>query len=345
MRLALTLSILPLFLATITQADTVYETDVIVIGGTCVGMDCVNGEVFSSDSLKLKENNTRISFGLPDQPGNFRLVANNGANGGENRFSIDVNRETSAPVSLNPQEIWGFYASVETDGRLKVSLKPTYVTVDGIDGNDIKASVPSDVLEYYLPAGSFVTSTYPWGDLYSISEVTQIEALDGAPINADVQYSAPVMSFSEETNSVTLGEGSEVVDGAVSVGSSTARRKITNLAAGTHNSDLLTYGQLTDYRAIANGMPLGALTRAIDSSFDKTNGISAMSVALSALQPNPKGAGRNNISVGVGAYDGQMALALGTHVFVGNNSTIKVGAASGGKSDVYQVSVGFGYSW
>jgi hypothetical protein len=42
--------------------DQVILDDLIVDGSLCVGMDCVNGESFGFDTIRLKENNLRIKF-------------------------------------------------------------------------------------------------------------------------------------------------------------------------------------------------------------------------------------------------------------------------------------------
>jgi hypothetical protein len=68
--------------------------DLIVMGSQCVGVDCVNGESFGFDTIRLKENNLRIKFqdtsnsaGFPSN--DWQITANDSANGGANRFSID----------------------------------------------------------------------------------------------------------------------------------------------------------------------------------------------------------------------------------------------------------------
>ena len=69
--------------------DFVIADDLIVQGSTCTGLDCVNGEVFNFDTLRLKENNTRISFhdtstsaGFPTN--DWIIRANSSASGGGN---------------------------------------------------------------------------------------------------------------------------------------------------------------------------------------------------------------------------------------------------------------------
>jgi hypothetical protein len=68
--------------------DNVIPDDLIVQGSACVGLDCVNGEVFGFDTVRLKENNTRIQFddtstsaGFPTN--NWQIRANSSASGGD----------------------------------------------------------------------------------------------------------------------------------------------------------------------------------------------------------------------------------------------------------------------
>ena len=42
--------------------DVVTPDDIIVQGSACIGLDCVNNESFGFDTIRLKENNTRIKF-------------------------------------------------------------------------------------------------------------------------------------------------------------------------------------------------------------------------------------------------------------------------------------------
>lgn len=87
--------VLPIILLSATaQADNVLLDDQIVQFSQCVGEDCVNGEDFGLDTLRLKENNTRIHFldtsnsaGFPTT--DWQLTANDTTNGGRDRFSIE----------------------------------------------------------------------------------------------------------------------------------------------------------------------------------------------------------------------------------------------------------------
>jgi hypothetical protein len=74
--------------------DQVILDDLIVDGSICVGFDCVNGESFGFDTLRLKENNLRIRFYDTSSSASFpsndwQITANDSSNGGANKFSID----------------------------------------------------------------------------------------------------------------------------------------------------------------------------------------------------------------------------------------------------------------
>ncbi|MCB1051805.1 MAG: hypothetical protein H6510_13400 [Acidobacteria bacterium] len=72
----------------------VFATDVIVQGSECVGFDCVNGESFGADTIRLKENNLRIHFNDTSNSGSFptndwRIVANDSTNGGASYLAFE----------------------------------------------------------------------------------------------------------------------------------------------------------------------------------------------------------------------------------------------------------------
>ena len=80
------------FLVTPALADQAINDDLIVTGSECVGFDCVNGENFGFDTIRIKENNTRIKF-MDTSSGSFpsndwELTANDSNNGGKNIFAI-----------------------------------------------------------------------------------------------------------------------------------------------------------------------------------------------------------------------------------------------------------------
>ena len=72
--------------------DQVIPDDLIVQGSICAGLDCVNNENFGFDTMRVKENNTRIQFddtsttaGFPSN--NWQVRAND-SGGGSNLFGL-----------------------------------------------------------------------------------------------------------------------------------------------------------------------------------------------------------------------------------------------------------------
>lgn len=85
-------------------ADIVQADDLIVQGSICVGLDCVNGESFGFDTLRLKESNTRIAFvdtsGAGYARDDWELTANDSAEGGLDRFSIANTTDATIPFTV-----------------------------------------------------------------------------------------------------------------------------------------------------------------------------------------------------------------------------------------------------
>jgi hypothetical protein len=73
--------------------DNVIGDDLIVIGSICSGFSCGNNEVFGTESLLLKQSNTRILFNDASTAGfpanDWRIVANDDTGGGANYFAIE----------------------------------------------------------------------------------------------------------------------------------------------------------------------------------------------------------------------------------------------------------------
>jgi hypothetical protein len=84
--------------------DQVIADDLIVQGSACVGFDCVVNESFGFDTLRLKENSTRIKFedtSTSSFPSNdWQLTANDSASGGANKFSIEDVTGSKVPFTV-----------------------------------------------------------------------------------------------------------------------------------------------------------------------------------------------------------------------------------------------------
>ncbi len=88
-------------LSLFSMPDIVQADDVIIQGSACVGLDCVNNESFGFDTIRLKENNTRIAFndtstsaGFPTN--DWTIRANSSASGGASYLAFVDNGATEA---------------------------------------------------------------------------------------------------------------------------------------------------------------------------------------------------------------------------------------------------------
>ncbi len=84
--------------------DQVIPDDLIVQGSGCFGFDCVNGESFGFDTIRLKENNLRIKAedtSVGAFPTNdWQLTFNDSAGGGANKFSVEDITGSRVPMTI-----------------------------------------------------------------------------------------------------------------------------------------------------------------------------------------------------------------------------------------------------
>jgi Chaperone of endosialidase len=118
--------------------DQVVADDQIVQGSLCVGLDCVNNESFGFDTIRLKENNTRIKF-EDTSTGSFpstdwQLTANDSPSGGANRFSIE-----DVTAATNPFTISGGAPNnsvfVSSTGKLGLRTATPVLDIHSTTGN------------------------------------------------------------------------------------------------------------------------------------------------------------------------------------------------------------------
>ena len=102
------------------------------------------------------------------------------------------------------------------------------------------------------------------------------------------------------SNSVALGQNSVANEAnTISVGNNNLKRRITNVADGINDTDAVNMRQLN-----AIGNKIGKL----DS---KIRGVGAMNSAMSALIPNHRSDKDTQLSLGLGTYGGESAIAVG----------------------------------
>lgn len=125
--------------ATPASADFVILDDLIVDGSACIGFDCVDGEVFSFDTIRLKENNLRIKFDdtsvVPGFPSNdWQLLANESANGGASKFAIEDVSGGRTPFTVEANAP-SHSLYVDDGGRIGIRTSTPAVEIHVIDGD------------------------------------------------------------------------------------------------------------------------------------------------------------------------------------------------------------------
>lgn len=119
--------------------DQVIADDLIVIGSECVGADCVNNENFGFDTLRLKENNLRIHFEDTSNTGSFpsndwRIVANDSINGGDNYLALEDSTAGRIPFKLESAAPANALL-IDSDGDVGFGTATPVVDLHAVDGN------------------------------------------------------------------------------------------------------------------------------------------------------------------------------------------------------------------
>lgn len=136
-------------------ADQVFNDDVIAQSSLCIGTDCVNGENFGADTLRLKENNLRIHFDDTSNSGSFprndwRLIANDRANGGASYLGIEDATAGRIPFRVEA----GAPANalyVESDGDVGVKTANPVVDIHVVEGNTPTLRLEQDGSDGFAP--------------------------------------------------------------------------------------------------------------------------------------------------------------------------------------------------
>ena len=142
-------------------------------------------------------------------------------------------------------------------------------------------------------------------------------------------------------NAVVLGDGSEGVDNAVSVGAKGKERQIKNVAPGTDDTDATTVKQVKEMiEAGGGGADLAPINRRIDNVDSKVNKVGAGAAALAALHPMDTD-GKFSMAAGFGNYRDANAMALGVFYRPNDQVMFSMGGSLGNGENLLNVGVSF----
>jgi len=188
-----------------TSADIQHLDDVIISFSLCIGNDCVNGESFGFDTLRLKENNLRINFQDTSNSASFptndwRIVINDSSNGGGNYFAIEDSNAGRIPFRVEAgAPVNSLY--VESDGDVGIKTANPVVDLHIVEGNTPTLRLEQDGSNGFTPQ--------TWDVAGNETNFFIRDATNGSPLPFRIQPSAPQNSiFIESTGDVGFGTAS-----------------------------------------------------------------------------------------------------------------------------------------
>jgi hypothetical protein len=197
--------------------ELVVPEDLIVQGSTCTGADCVNGESFGFDTLRLKENNTRIQFDDTSTgafpANNWQIRANSSASGGTNFLGIvdqgaTGNSETGTIVFQVEAGAPANALFVDNTGRIGLRTSTPVLDVHAATGN-----TPAMRLEQNN-SGGFTPQT--WDIAGNEANFFVRDVTNGSTLPFRIRPGAPSNSLSVAASG-NVGVGTTAPTGAVEV--------------------------------------------------------------------------------------------------------------------------------
>jgi hypothetical protein len=195
--------------------DIVQADDVIIQGSLCVGLDCVNNESFSFDTIRLKENNTRISFndtstsaGFPTN--DWTIRANDSASGGASYLAF-VDRGTTENGDETGTIVFRVDAgapanSLKVSSSGKVGIR---TATPGLDVHIASTDTPA-IRQEQTSAGGFTAQTWDIGANEANWFVRDVTGGSRLPLR--IRPGAPTSSVDiSATGNVGIGTAGPVV--------------------------------------------------------------------------------------------------------------------------------------
>ena len=190
---------------TVTSRDQVISDDLIVDGSICAGLDCVNGESFGFDTLRLKENNLRIKAQDTSNSASFpsndwQITFNDSSNGGATKFSIDDIDGGRTPFTIEAgAPSHSLY--VDDGGRMGFGTATPVVEMHVVDGDTPTLRLEQD--------GSSGFTPQTWDVAGNETNFFVRDATNGSRLPFKIRPSAPTNSLYVDTDGdVGLGTAS-----------------------------------------------------------------------------------------------------------------------------------------
>jgi hypothetical protein len=182
-----------------------YAEDLIVQGSACVGVDCATGESFGFDTIRIKENNTRLKFDDTSSSAGFaandwQLTANDSASGGANKFSIEDVTGAKVPFTIEAAAPTNSLY-VDSTGRVGFRTATPVLDLHAATGNTPGLRLEQD--------GSSGFSPQTWDVAANEANFFVRDVTGGSRLPFRIRPGAPTSSIDVANNgNVGLGTGS-----------------------------------------------------------------------------------------------------------------------------------------
>jgi hypothetical protein len=246
---------------TITPNDVVTADDAIIQGSLCVGLDCVNNESFGFDTIRLKENNTRIKFedtststGFPTH--DWQLTANDSASGGAEKFSIEDITAATVPFTITGSAPTNSLF-VSSSGKMGIGTSSPV-----LDVNITTSNTPA-IRQEQTSAGGFTAQTWDIGGNEANWFVRDVTGGSRLPLR--IRPGAPTSSIDiSASGKVGVGTASPTetlhVVGAVKVTGTTGTTTASSASFDylTNGGRLVIFGSATNAKGTFNIVQLSS---------------------------------------------------------------------------------------
>lgn len=217
------------------NADQQILDDLIVDGSACIGQDCVNGESFGFDTLRLKENNLRIKFDDTSTSASFpsndwQLTANDSANGGANKFSIDDISGGRTPFTIEAgARTNALY--VDDGGRIGVGTSTPVANIHAKTGNTPTLRLEQDGTSGFTPQ--------TWDLAGNETNFFVRDATNGSTLPLRIFPGAPSSALTIEATTGDIGLGTTSPDAELDIeGSSSPGLRFSNTGTAGGSWDI-----------------------------------------------------------------------------------------------------------
>ena len=192
-------------------------------------------------------------------------------------------------------------------------------------------------------ANSMLTSAQPM--TMALNAPAPLANGDPSPVENPNPDGSNTSNIHTEGDMTTVEKNFTVTgDATFKQGASMGDHKITDVAAGTEDTDGVNYGQLKEVQnqVDANSQNIGILGSAVNKLGDRIERVGAGAAALAALHPldfDPDN--KLDFAAGFGNYRGASAVAVGAFYRPSENVMFSVGGAFGGGEDMVNAGVSF----